>query len=386
MNTREHKRSKAADKYKEEQTLEVTLAEPELLSPFKKSRLLYFRADTAKTVSDIDDGHQTPVKTSVLINQQDSMQMDELESAAGQNFSAIPGYRPAQRVTKFSLKGSPLQIVTPNQTVLDRTNKNGVFYIFSNHAKGPRPQVSEIKEQSHFFDSSQYQAIKTPKDNTKTQQLVITPEILKHKDKRSSQNAELVDEGHSAQEGSATQYAKATELFSNKEFWEWLHLVAFRFIGKDGQHEANLVAGTAYANTDMMFVENLISYFSRAYPEGFLLDVRADLIEGTQIAKEISYLIETKDFVLSFVFNAQNDIKPHILYQEYLNSFGKALLDVAAGATKSLLKSNPRKIGLGLFHQPPSVPSVSAVPITSKSDELDNLFKEIKSRSVAVHG
>ncbi len=332
----------------------------------KKSKILHYRADSRTLVKNQTDGHLTPVKTSALVNQdaielRGGVDQERFESAVKRNFASIPGFRQPDKVISFSLQGSPLQIITPNKTILNRVSKNGVFYIFSNHVDGASDAaiVRRVDDGSDFFNSSHYLAIKKPKSEIKCQQVVITPELFEKKDKRSSQNKEMVEKDNPEKMGSATQYAKASQLFPEKKFWEWLHLVAFSVLGKEGQHEGNLVAGTKHANTDMMFVESLINYFSKSYPEGFLLDVEADLIEKTQLAKEIKYTIETKDFVLSFAFNAQSNIKPHVLYQDYIRSLGSALIDAQLKNESAVSSCPVRKKGLSVFFK--KIPSGEGV-------------------------
>ena len=75
--------------------------------------------------------------------------------------------------------------------------------------------------------------------------------------------------------------------------WEWLHLVAFKMGGldHDPQAAANLVAGTYDANTEMMAVEDAVKWAVETYDIVVTLDVSAELIVGTHVAKKIDYKI-----------------------------------------------------------------------------------------------
>lgn len=296
-------------------------------------------AARSNTVSQLDD--QQPVKTAMLIESGViTAQVPEavLQENIVASLSAIPSYRPVGAITAFSAFGSPLQTETPfGKTRLTRSAKYGPISLFSNAPLFPAlPAQQEMKIENDFYTSPQYQAIKKILTDVKFQEVVVTPELLQEssnehrkrgKRRVVSQQRVMVEEAVSEKQGSATSYVGATQLFSDTLKWEWLHLVAHAILDKQSQQPENLVAGTAHANTDMLFIESEIAYLAQAYPAGFKLQVQATLIEGTHIAKQIEYRIETDDFVLPLVFDAQNPQQPHIAYKDYTHFIVKALVE-----------------------------------------------------------
>ncbi len=168
---------------------------------------------------------------------------------------------------------------------------------------------------------------------------------------RSIQQNEILAESGKSKDGSASKYAMATELFLTNIPWEWLHLIAHEIAGAATQKLENLVGGTKHANTDMMFIESQLRYLAKAYPEGFNLHVKANLMKKTnsdnkseylQIATTIEYNIITPDFTLPFIFNAQNETEPHIAFGKYISAFVKALVQHHQNQSKTDIKSHPQ--------------------------------------------
>ncbi len=301
------------------------------------SDLLAMRSNTAKQLDD-----QQPVKTSMLI--ESGIVTTQAGEAVMQenilsNLSGIPSYRPVGAIAAFSALGSPMQIETPlGKTALSRVAKYGPISIFAN-LPPVYPQYepqSVLRNENAFYVSPQYQAIKRALEVVKFQQVIVTPSLLEESNKEHqkrgkrralTQHQVMVGEGISERQGSATDYAAATQLFSDTVKWEWLHLVAHMILDKQSQQPENLVVGTAHANTNMLFIESEIAYLAKTYPDGFTLKVRASLIEGTQIAKQIEYQIETPDFTLPLVFDAQTPEQPHLSSREYIHLIVKALVE-----------------------------------------------------------
>lgn len=301
-----------------------------------RSGLLYARADTKKG--------DEPLKTSVLVERNViSAQANEaaLSAQMAVQVSIIPSHRPVAAITEYSDIGSPLKMETPGRTQLIRVAKYGPISMFSNLSSQPViPAVPALQVEAEFYHSEQYKSIRRVMDSVKYQEITVTPELLseskkEHQSRGSrravSQQRVMVESQMNENKGSATQYANATELFDGKMKWEWLHLVAHSILDKRSQQPDNLVAGTAHANTDMLLFESEIAYLAKAYPDGFKLKVKADLIEGTHIAKHIEYRIETKDFTLPIVFDALTTRQPHISYKDYVHAIMKSLVEAHRG-------------------------------------------------------
>jgi hypothetical protein len=299
---------------------------------------------------------QETVSSTVLINQQvatdSGYALEELQQAFVAKAAQIKGFRPAATVL-YSPSGLPKQVKTPNGTVLKRRIYNGAIVLFQRkklefHSPVKPKVISRINGESAFFSSEQYKSVKQAIDNYKLQVVTVTPELLaaterEHADKKRrrsvSQNKVMAAKGASERKASATEYVKAAQVFPQNMRWEWLHLVAHMILGKHSQKEENLVAGSAHANTNMMFAEETLRYLAQMHPEGFTLEIKTKLIKGTQIARKIKYLIRTKTFVLPLVFDAQEAVKPPYIMREYMQHFLEAM--VAVGKYKTNEETMP---------------------------------------------
>lgn len=344
--------------------------------------LLAARSNTATQLDDLQ-----PVKTTMLIESGVmTAQVSEtsLQENLCANLSIIPSHRPVAAITVFSAMGSPMQTETPaGKTRLSRVAKYGPVSLFSNVSSlfPALPAQRDMKLENDFYASPQYQAIKKIVSDVKFQEVIITPELLQESSREhhkrgkrrvASQQRVMVEEGISEKHGSATNYVEATQLFSDTIKWEWLHLVAHAILDKQSQQPGNLVAGTAHANTDMLFIESEIAYLASAYPEGFTLQVRASLIEGTHIAKQIEYRIETDDFTLPLIFDAQNPQQPHISFKDYMHLTLKALVEAhkyqTALPTSSAASAAASAATPFVFFQRPEAGGVAQHKDSSKLD------------------
>lgn len=209
--------------------------------------------------------------------------------------------------------------------------------------------IEDDDDRKSFYASDAYQAIQKAHDKFKLkykqQPVHITPGLLQKTNKENAENGGRREKGQNeamavksskAKDAGATAYVKATKLHDDKISlkWEWLHLVAHMILGKVSQDIDNLTAGSKHANTVMIFADVDIPYLSKMYPEGFDLELWADLVdasptEATHIAQTIYYTITTKDFSYTLTFDAQNPNQPHIDFGEYMHIALLALVAVA---------------------------------------------------------
>lgn len=316
----------------------------------KRSRLLAMRADNtqSKVAVRLRDGFITPQKQAGLAARLDARFAEELS-----------GYRPHTVDDDDLQLGSPLTVKTPGGSRYTLKQKMGPLAFYgeedadqSNENDNPQTTTSpaELTFSDEFIESAAYQAIKEIRDDAKHRIFSVTQESLSQTQRafadagykrHISQNRVMASSSSSSQDASATRYATAGELYNGTVRWEWLHLVAHAIEGPESQTDSNLVAGTMHANTNMMFVEGTMNYLSRMYPEGFTLNIRADLMPGSHIATKITYTIETKDFSLAFDFDAQTTTKPHtnvgealrIFIPEYIESKRSKLSATSSSAT-----------------------------------------------------
>ena len=333
MKTRDSKDATSDSHLNKKNKYQLTIKIPEK-SPLEtkiekfKREVLGFRTTNEQLFI---NGHKIqPYKTAMLIDQ-NKVPADILFTNEEKLYE-IPSHRPIRRVTKRSGADSPVEIATPKGSLLPRVSRLGALSLFSNDPKA-KPivdfnPITELKDDSEFYSDEPYDSIVEPESNKKFQQAKITheklekrrEEDLKNNFKRSiSQNKIMVKEDVPERKGSATDYTHSTTLFDKNIRWEWLHLVAHSIAGKASQNSDNLVAGTAFANTEMMFAESTFNYLSRVYPKGFTLSVKATLIPETHIATAIYYTIKTPDFEIPLQFNTQTPNRPHINFQGYFN-------------------------------------------------------------------
>lgn len=333
MKTRDQKdtatKSPISKKKKPQLTIQIPDKSPlECKVESRKREVLGFRTTNEQLF--INEHKIQPFKTAMLIDL-DKVPKD-IHFTNEEKLYDIPTHRPIRRVTKRSGDDSPVEVSTPKGSLLPRVSRLGVLSLFSNDAKA-KPivdnfTINKIKDESEFYSDEPYDCIIEAESNKKIQQAKIThqklekrrAEDLKNNFKRSiSQNKLMAKDGTPERKGSATDYVHSTELFDKNFRWEWLHLVAHMIHGEESQNPDNLVAGTAFSNTEMMFAEATLNYLARVYPKGFSLSVKATLIPHTHIATAIYYTIKTPDFEIPLQFNTQTTNRPHINFQGYMN-------------------------------------------------------------------
>ncbi|EKD72049.1 MAG: hypothetical protein ACD_46C00023G0003 [uncultured bacterium] len=300
--------------------------------------LLNIRSNT--NIKFIDEsGVKKQIKTTMMVETSitQNYPLEALKENLGENLQSITTFTPVKNITAVSEFSSPTVIESEHGNILKRVAKYGPVSLFSNDPTYSLVEstatVNQLDSENNFFHSDVYLAIKKTQDQCKQQSTRITQKNLENTKKENkkhgstrSQNKEMAETGFSPALASATQYAAATQVFSHVR-WEWLHLIAHAIEGSKTQQAGNLVAGTTHANTDMIFIEREMQYLASHYPQGFSLEIKANLIPSTHIATTIEYTIKTDDFTIPFTFNAQATNQPHILYKDYIHSLIKALIE-----------------------------------------------------------
>lgn len=316
--------------------------DPKNIPKKKRGFLDVIRSSTAATVINPTTSESEDLKTAMLVSSQQvdtESQLDQMVSPLRKAVSTIPTNRTIAEVSKYSEFGSPIEVITAEKgTVLRRDYKNGVFNIFSNRVvqddETINTKLSLLSHDDPLFKSKAYLATRSGEGTEKSMDVVITAdELAKYRGKKRqiSQGRVMASEGSSYT--SANTYAAASKAFENAKA-EWLHLIAHQFLGPDAQDQKNMVVGTAYANTSMMYVESLVKTFSEHFP-AVLVRVNATLKEGTQYADKITYSVITDSFKMNFIFNANTPNQPHIIYKDYIEAFGAVLIQQATQKVSS---------------------------------------------------
>jgi len=310
------------------------------------------RSDTRKRFKN-EDGEAAELKTSYIIHYGElttpfspkSTLSPKIRKRAG---NAAESYRPIASKVAFSPSGKAVVVRTPGKTPLYRQQVLGSISFFSNIKPAtPARQKLAVRPTSEFNESEVCQAIKEANTLLKSQSITITSELLRNtraENKKAnfrrciSQNKVMVNPGTSEKKGSATQYAR--QLLEHPASiknvrWEWLHLIAHAILGGQSQTDENLVAGTAYANTNMMLIESQLHFLAEQYPEGFTLEIKASLKPKTHVAEKIDYYIKTSDFTLPLSFDAQTLIQPQHDFRYYMENFVKELTTACKEANLS---------------------------------------------------
>ena len=335
--------------------------------------LLHARADTKKTVE--IDGKRTALKTAVMVDvsrihfKEDETNRHRILQSSTNNGTPATSNRPIKKVT-FSIKNSPLAVETLFGTKLPRTGSYGTMHFFDNREQNTTPitqqsMVTVLDDNHPFFKSKQYNNIKQFHRHCKEQFMQITSSILEKSYRERAENNfkrtvpqnKVMSKRGRAKEGSATLYAQEAIAIKNMQ-WEHLHLLAYFLVNAEGQTVDNMIVGTHYANTDMMFVEDELTKLANHYPDGFTLKVSAKLVkknsdekdqEHLQIGTIIEYTIATKDFEVPFEFNAQNARQPHISNKKYIEEFFKTLLAACEANSPASKSDNEVKRSLNFF-------------------------------------
>jgi hypothetical protein len=298
----------------------------------RSANLLLMRADSRTTFND-ENGNSVPLKTAAIVNPKKVTITDGRDI----NFSYehISSDRP-MTVTELSEKGSPIKGITPGRTTMYRAEHSSMLSIFTNSsALQVNADGTPLKEiQNTFEQSSAYKAVRNKDQDSYMQTVRIDAEQLKkvrqeieEKGSSRNQNQVMKKEGQQIKKARATHYANSAEINTAGVSWEWLHKVAFRFIGRDGQTPENLGCGTAYANTDMLLIESALPQLTELIPDGFTLTVNSHYIKSTSILTKIDYIVSLDGNEYKACFNAQRQTKPLIAGYNYHHSFFKQLAE-----------------------------------------------------------
>lgn len=313
-----------------------------MLLPKEETKKPILELRTSSMTAVVCDGRVQPYKTAML-RKRDLLPL-EVDPAKLAN---IKSHRPVASITEVTANGSPVEVLTPGGTRLHRVSAFNAFSVFSNNdqLKTIRSVKAEerIPSKSSFFKTLAHTKYIVPAvSDTKFQEkLLVLKELERLKElniannsKRAiSQNKVMTRKGIDERKGSAKKYVAATEQFISMP-WEWLHLVAHSLWGGASQNKDNLVAGSAYANTEMLFIENELKYLASIYPLGFKLSVKAHLVPKTHIAKNIEYIVSTDDFKIPLVFYTQTPNMPHINFVGYFKAIVAELVEQAKGVRK----------------------------------------------------
>ncbi|MEW5552188.1 hypothetical protein ABGT22_19990 [Peribacillus frigoritolerans] len=77
--------------------------------------------------------------------------------------------------------------------------------------------------------------------------------------------------------------------------WHWCHLIAFSMLSaENAQIKKNLVCGTAPFNGQMINIEQAVKHFIYKHKRHLLIEVKADIIQGTHLATRLGYSVYDK--------------------------------------------------------------------------------------------
>lgn len=356
---------------------------PQTSASYEKRRKLddqggtaQMRADNSKTVID-ENGNEVLLKTAVIFNENSVGDISpvRVKNKLAEVQHRITPDRPVASIERREVAspggtlrktGSVIKVTTPEGTELHRRSRLGMVDVFSNHrsvlanssirrqldfsADQSNAQINQLKDD--FFKSDIYKNIKKIMSgkNTKERKIKLTREQLQKTKKEHaannyrrpiSQNDVMAvnkkrakKSKKSAPSASAEKYIVESGVYGilqeHNVRCEWLHLIAYSFLGLSAQDDNNLVGGSEYANTEMMFVEDLAKRLALKYPQGVDVIVKADLMPGTHIAKKINYSITTPDYSLAFEFMPDAVTKPHMVIEKYLSKIVEAAEQAAA--------------------------------------------------------
>lgn len=310
---------------------------PNLKNPYFRMRARKI-SDDYKTTILVDPNGVVPegCPDSVLENLRDSLD-EQLEK--------IPGHR---EVAKYgpdadTPKKRPASVFTPDGTELHSVKRYELLIVYEEH------KILEKTRSIHYPDDDiAAAALKSPSKGIKYQTIEITPEevtdrikykVVRGTNRTPDQQTTIVRDGLQKNEASATKIAQDTEIAADdSEVWEWLHLIEFLLCRK--QHPSNLVAGTAYANTDQMTGEYAFKKLAFLLNEKIKLEVKTD-IPDTNFPTKIEFIITTSAFPIHLTYNTRTSINPNSRTLPYFDavivSLVKDLKDLKSlPASKSL--------------------------------------------------
>ncbi len=255
-------------------------------------------------------------------------------------FKDIPSHLPPKRAFCTTPNGTPLCVeveelsesgerITHQLSLVLRTDAANIYSNDPELKPVTRMPTNTLCKSNPIFENEAIAKVKLAQANYKQQLLEITPKqqanIIKLNHR--NQNQLMASSSGHTQQARASDYVKNFALELGK--CEWLHLIGYFIAGEEKQHEGNLVAGTAHANTEMLLaIEKHIPTIRAAYPDKFTINVKAELLShGSQIANSIHYTVITEDFEFTLTFNAQTTNKPHAVYEYYFKQIIENLIN-----------------------------------------------------------
>jgi hypothetical protein len=334
------------------------------------NRFIFMRASMAKI--GIHNGKFAPLKTAAAVD----VGKITLKKTAGkhktfrklqaveQNSTPPKSHRPLVKIN-FGPNGSPESGDTPGGTKLPCYYSNGPMYFFNNMTElspySNKYVITEIDATHPFLQSKEYSLIKKHFSVTKEREVLITQRLIKskknHSRRKQLQNPTMAVSGRS-HEGSANDYFQELVLDVQLKA-EWLHLFLYSIAGEKGQIPENLTCGTAYANTDMIPIENMLKRLAALYPEGIRLTIKSNFVkvnngnnqnEHLQVGTYMQYVISTPHIEIPFNFNIQNKRQAHISNQYYVDELFQAMLAAAQLQTPEKKTSARRSLSNSLFY------------------------------------
>ncbi|MCE3232212.1 MAG: hypothetical protein K0R98_469 [Rickettsiaceae bacterium] len=249
--------------------------------------------------------------------------MVEMPRNAGNHYGRSRPYEKTNKMAAIDENNTPLSPVAgvaASQRIVEfgtPSPKSGGYRSVFNESGTKLNRVAMHRTTTLYEEG--YEAVSRPKNAgvlVKKESKVIT---LSYKNIESFRAKKRKDSQNKVAGASANVTAfEAEQKAYDGEKWEWLHLIAFRFLGQEAQKLDNLVAGTKHANTAMLVLaEQHIEELSLI--NGSLdLQVTAMVDPENNIADSIEYKIMIKgkpNIILDF--NAREIRVPSKLDGDY---------------------------------------------------------------------
>lgn len=237
------------------------------------------------------------------------------------NLSAdIPTDRPIAKYGKPTPKSkTPGYVITPKGSKLRRSMCNGVIATYNN-----RSALNFEDKTSHALSERPINLLPASESTAKHQEIIVTKETLlqQHPIDRCQQSV-MATHG----KVKAADAAKASGVYQEKDVWHWMHLISYKLGGKQFQTPANLVAGSAEANTQHRILELEIENIIGAQLDKANVTAVADH-DDNYVASSLRYRIKTEAFDFTFAINTQTHNKPTAIDADYVHYFLKHLMSL----------------------------------------------------------
>lgn len=312
-------------------------------------------------------------KTAILISKQaiklkNESKRNEVEQLIRQEVKKIPSHVELKKIT-YDKKGSPVKAIAEDGTELHVYLNNGIYF-FREDKLTPHKNIEIKDEKSEAIDQ-----VVTPPKKIKHQAYCLTPKSTKRREAKLrkkrlrkekirdiSQNKAMVRPGLSEEKGSARAHVQAALLFTPPKkkkkrkkktrvnhtdnsprqsrveaSYEWAHLQSHSQGGP--QDRNNLVVTTEPSNSfEIVHDGENRKLLKRGYSEVFV-EVGADLVPDTHIAKKYTKTTKTTDFELEVDYKQGIDTPfgrsaPHISAEPYMAAVFEGLAKAHVPANK----------------------------------------------------